>query len=257
MKSNTSFPRNTPSQGFTLIELLVVIAIIAILAAMLLPALAMAKFKAKVINCTSNFRQWGIVANVYATDNQNNLPSFPLNRGTGYNTWDVSTNMPTGLAASGLTVPMWFCPVRPTDYEYANNFSMQNYGTPIATIDQLTAYYTRSYGNFCTMNHSWWVPRISTGTTYFPVPNNGTGQSRTTDGWPRTITDPNVGIAPIISDMATVSGFNIYVDSITNGGHFYGRNLKNINATYADAHTETVIKRKMQWQWYGNWTQFY
>jgi prepilin-type N-terminal cleavage/methylation domain-containing protein len=62
------------SKGFTLIELLVVIAIIAILAAMLLPALAKAKAKAKSIACTSNLHQMALAWHQYVLDNKDIMP---------------------------------------------------------------------------------------------------------------------------------------------------------------------------------------
>jgi len=70
---------NKRKDNFTLIELLIVIAIIAILAAVLLPALSNARAVAQKIKCTSNFKQIGIAIAMYADGNKDLLP--PINPG--------------------------------------------------------------------------------------------------------------------------------------------------------------------------------
>jgi len=105
--------------GFTLIELLVVVGIIAILAALLLPALAKTKEKARRVSCLSNLRQVGALCTLYAADYRGYFPSSNLDFPHEQISWSSSPPLGLGLlsAPQGQTGPtyttavaVFFCP---------------------------------------------------------------------------------------------------------------------------------------------------
>jgi prepilin-type N-terminal cleavage/methylation domain-containing protein len=112
--------------GFTLIELLVVIAIIAILAALLLPALATAKEKGKRVACLNNLRQLAIGVTMYASENSDNVLSA---RYSGGEYVQNCLNPPEAAAAAGVglvvrsnMISVWTCANRPGLPIYEPNY---------------------------------------------------------------------------------------------------------------------------------------
>ena len=253
--------RTSPDQSrtaFTLVELLVVIAIIAILAGLLLSAVSYGKFKARVTTCTNNYKQLALAAAMYAGDDSSGrLPSFELPTDSSQLTsfhnlypWLIGLPMLNAMEPHGIAQPqMWYCPLRGR-WQSASTTFQATFGRPIATIEDLSKYFTDiQESKYAFLDLNWWVPRRLEGSPTLTYPDPSLLPTSLSTPWPSKMDDSTISTRPILSDWITGSK-DTSADSFTtaSGAHAFAGKIRNVNAGYADGHVVTHSASSIKWE---------